>query len=99
MKIELIATPETITPKKVQKLQRYSPGFAESVANTRVQAVKPWGWCTVTVRVTTSDGVGEAHLGLCSYLGPEDFVENSGYFSDLVREAMADINSRVPVVT
>ena len=88
MKIELFAEPEDVSPEHVEEA---SEGFAAAVREVMGDAVDPWGWCTVIVRVTTPDGVGEDTLGECSYTSALDFIQNSGYFLDMVKDALEEI--------
>lgn len=48
-----------------------------------------WAWCTVEVVVTLGlmgdDFVSASDfLGCCSYKNEQDFIENSGYYEDMV---------------
>ena len=56
-----------------------------------------WAWCMVTVRVELdfSDIYSEQYLGCCSYEGQEDFVKNSGYYDDMLQEALDDIKKQL----
>ena len=93
MKIEILAEKEDVTPERSEELHGFAEGFAECVRNNQ-KISREWGWCTVVVRITTPNGVGEASLGGCSYHSAEDFIKNSGYFSDLVKEAMEVIDTQ-----
>lgn len=62
----------------------------------QLDAGNVWAWASVTVEVTLESGqTGAAYLGCCSYESERDFVENSGYFDDLVREALKDAFDQV----
>lgn len=68
----------------------------EAVRKMKKKAVGEWGWCTAAVTVKVIDqhkNVDEEteYLGCCSYLSAVDFVKNSGYFNDMVREALDKI--------
>lgn len=71
-----------------------APGFAEQVRETLKES-PDWGWCSVKVSVSASIGereiTGSAYLGHCSYYSREDFVEDSGYFDQMVAEAKGDL--------
>ena len=98
--ITLLAVKEDRTPEKVEKSEKYAPGFAEAVRKQEKSAKElrkgsQWGWCTVElkVRVETEAGdVGEgtAYLGECSYTSDLDFMLNSGYYDDILKEATAE---------
>lgn len=94
MQIELIAEREDITPERAEKTQGLAPGFAKAVAEVRRNSKGLWGWCSVKLTVTFKEGrkklVGTAYLGQCSYKDEADFIANSGYFMDMVKEAIAD---------
>lgn len=55
-----------------------------------------WAWASVTVTVTPKvlcKGLeGSAYLGCCSYEDEKDFVKNSGYYEDMVQEALEFLN-------
>lgn len=91
--IKIEAFPEDITPEKAQQISGYAPDFAESVRKAQKKSEAPWGWCSVRVTVKRKKGQrkgrGEAWLGQCSYQNEQDFIENSGYFYDLVKEAIS----------
>lgn len=98
MKITLTTIPEDISPEQAEKWHGYAEGFAESVKQVQDSIESSsdlqWGWCTVKVSVEIEDkynGIkrtGDAYLGLCSYKSAADFIANSGYFQDLVSEAL-----------
>ena len=50
-----------------------------------------WAWCCVKVTVSTAYFKGVSYLGGCSYESGKDFVENSGYYQDMVDEALSDM--------
>ena len=112
MKITLTALPEDFSPEQAEKMHGYAEGFAESVKQVQDSIESSsdlqWGWCTVKVSVEIEDKyngikrVGDAYLGECSYRGAADFIANSCYFLDLVREALNNarpvkLQSRVSV--
>lgn len=62
----------------------------------RLDAGNVWAWASVEVQVTLESGqTGRAYLGCCSYANERDFIESSGYFDDLVREALEDAFDQV----
>lgn len=88
MKIWIEAFSEDITPEEAQRTCGYTSDFADAVRKVEAKAEAPWGWCTVKVTVNKDQGLGVAWLGQCSYLNEQDFMENSGYFLDMVKEAL-----------
>jgi len=103
MDISITCEAELETPEHSEKVTHSAPGYAKAVREMMRKAEGHWGWCTVTVNVLIGTKVGAgikariigakigaAHLGNCSYLNAEDFVKNSGYFEDLVKEALAN---------
>ena len=62
----------------------------------RLESGDAWAWASVEVQVTLESGeTGAAYLGCCSYEGERDFIENSMYFDDMVREALKDAFDQV----
>jgi hypothetical protein len=92
--IELSCEDETETPEHSEKVTGFEPGYAKAVRKVMKKAVGKWGWCSAVVQVTIKDEhkrvVAEAteYLGNCSYYSAADFAENSGYFNDMVQEAV-----------
>lgn len=97
--IKLHAEAETVTPKDAEKQNKYCNGFADTVTKTKKEATAPWGWCTVVVTAEYTHNkkvyMGTATIGLCSYLNELDFVYNSGYYTDLVKEALDDLKKQL----
>lgn len=93
MTIELRAEPDDLTPKQAERIHGFAAGFAEAVQAVKKKATGRWGWCTVVVCVTIGKRTAERTLGGSSYESETDFVQNSGYFMDLVNECLAEINS------
>lgn len=67
----------------------------------RVHHGDPWAWFTAIVEAKwiTESGVevfiGSTSLGCCSYENEKDFKENSGYYEDMCKEALNDLNQRI----
>lgn len=62
----------------------------------RLESGDEWAWANVLVEVTLESGeTGVAYLGGCSYANERDFVENSGYFDEMVQEALKDAFDQV----
>lgn len=60
-----------------------------------------WGWCSIAVTVTLKNATGHftpsgtAYLGHCSYENKGDFILNSGYYKQMVKEAAEDMLRQV----
>lgn len=67
-----------------------------------------WAWFTAHVRVTFDGLTSDQYLGACSYENEADFrrdgfqvtaadgtVSSAGYFSDMVSEAIDDLNAQI----
>ena len=91
LNIRVLAEPEDISIKQVAK--DCAPGFEEAVRAARKKS-RRWGWCTVHVIVSLRSNpeiTGDAYLGACSYYSRKDFIENSGYYDQMVDDATADM--------
>lgn len=77
-----------------------APGFLEAVRAVRKKS-RRWGWCTVAVTVKLRKGPqdieGVAYLGCCSYYSKQDFIENSGYYSQMIDDAIVDLQREYAV--
>jgi hypothetical protein len=56
----------------------------------------PWKWCCVKVTASYTDPTGrtyseDEYLGCCNYDSKEDFINNSGYFEDMKKEAIESL--------
>lgn len=94
LKIEVFAEADDITPERAEKLYGFAPGFAVAVREVKKRAKGKWGWCTAVVRVKTDNGEAEDSLGGCSYESDVDFIQNSGYFTDMVKTCLKEISDR-----
>ena len=54
-----------------------------------------WAWCTVKVTVSGYGLIGTDYLGACCYLSGKDFIDNSGYFEDMLSIAIDDLQAQV----
>ena len=59
-----------------------------------------WAWCCVRVTAAWSALDGEEYtgcdsLGCCSYAGEKDFTRGGGYFDDMKREALDNLNKQI----
>jgi hypothetical protein len=55
-----------------------------------------WDWCVVRVRLELAYSYISSvqYIGCCSYEHRQDFIHDSGYYSDMVNECLADINEQ-----
>lgn len=71
-----------------------APGFEEAVRDG-IKKSRTWGWCTVVVTARFKDdptaASGVDYLGCCSYTSKQDFIDNSGYYEDMVQRAVEDL--------
>jgi len=59
---------------------------------------KRWGWCSVKVTASlpgVPDVEGVDYLGACSYASRQDFIDNSGYYQDMVKTATAELDKEL----
>jgi hypothetical protein len=54
-----------------------------------------WAWCCVRVTATWGEFEGNDYLGGCSYRDEKEFRAEGGYFEDMCREALADLNAKI----
>jgi hypothetical protein len=67
---------------------------AEDAILARLEDGDTWAWASVEVKVSFRDLSASDHLGCCSYRDEGDFRE-SGYFDDMVDEALARLNDKL----
>jgi len=89
------------TPEQSERRTSSCEGYAEAVRKVMKIAKGGWGWCTATVTAQLKDRnrvVDEetSYLGNCSYISSYDFVANSGYFNQMVSDALRDLAKRHP---
>jgi hypothetical protein len=95
VEITLLAEPEDIDPSGC-----FDSGDPESdrilVESIRKSACSgnTWAWCYVIVGVTWKGYRGEASLGCCSYESEDEF-RTYDYFSDMVDEALGELNEKI----
>lgn len=54
-----------------------------------------WAWATMCVTAEWESLKETEYLGCCCYDGEEDFRNNSGYFEEMVDQAVANLNTRL----
>lgn len=95
IQITLTTEPEDDTPEHSERVTGSAPGYAKAVRKVMKTAEGRWGWCNAKVEAKTThkdrEFVATNWLGNCSYYSAQDFVENSGYFEQMVKEAVADL--------
>ncbi len=72
--------------------------FAKSVHQLKKTCKSVWNWCQVIISVrprTTKVYEGEQSLGQCSYKDRQDFIDNSGYYEDMIHGATDDLNRQI----
>ena len=74
-----------------------SEQFAQAVKSMKDQS-PVWGWCVVIVHVVWGPFEAKQYMGECSYESADDFKENSGYYDDMVKEALSEINADIQAV-
>jgi len=50
-----------------------------------------WAWCCAKLTVSYDSLESVEYLGCCSYESAEDFKLNSGYYEDMIKEALNSI--------
>jgi hypothetical protein len=61
----------------------------------RLNAGDAWAWAFVTVSAKWDAFEASDSLGGCSYESERDFIENSGYYDDMVSACLADLNDQI----
>ena len=61
----------------------------------RLDACDLWAWCVVRVIASFGPLEADAVLGGCSYCDEAGFTEPGGYFDDMKKEALADLQRQV----
>lgn len=96
VKIDVRAEDEDLSYKQEGKM--CGPGFVESVQEN-LKKSRRWGWCTVAITASIKFGdrkiEATTYLGACSYISKQDFIENSGYYEQMVTEAVEGLESYV----
>lgn len=89
VRIEVLAVQETNDPE-----MHFDDTEIVSEIRQRVEDGDVWAWCEVTVRASIGPIYGEGHLFACSYENEDDFRQ-CGYFEDLKKEALADLDRKI----
>lgn len=67
----------------------------ESEIMKRLEHDDVWAWATVSVAVNWQGLKENEYLGCCCYESEEDFRNNSGYFEEMVDQAITSLNTRL----
>lgn len=54
-----------------------------------------WAWCCVKVEACYAGFEATEYLGCCSYESKDDFIENSGYYEDMVETCLENLNEQL----
>ena len=97
--ITVEALAEEETPEQSEKRTGSMKGYAKCVRENLKTAEGRWGWCIVKITVLggwlrqSSYGTPN-YLSNCSYQSAQDFIKNSGYFQQMVDEAVAEATAQ-----
>ena len=100
--VDDVGTLLTLQIQPMEEVDSYRDTYADDpdliAAFARAEAVCAlWGWCCVRVKVCVPDTAlfGDAYLGECSYASEKDFIETSGYYDQMVQDAVTDLNDKI----
>jgi hypothetical protein len=65
--------------------------LAEDSIREDLENGNEWAWCTIKVSLQWKGYEGVDYLGACSYKSKSDFIEQDGYFPDMVASAFDDL--------
>jgi hypothetical protein len=54
-----------------------------------------WAWCSVEIKCEYEGLTAEDYLGGCSYKNERDFIKHSGYYNDMVRTCIMDLQKQL----
>ena len=95
--IKVEALQEDTAPEHHARVCGFSEDWVKSVREMMAKN-RIWGWCMVKVTVEHEDYpeiTGSATLCGCSHRSKKDFINNSGYYEDLVNDALAETQTVV----
>jgi len=61
----------------------------------RINEGDVWAWALVSVKGTYKGLEATDYLGQCSYKDEQDFVENSGYYEDMVASVLQTLQDQL----
>ena len=62
---------------------------------SRINNGDVWAWASVEVKVTWETFEASDYSGCCMYDDENDFIQNSGYYDDMVEFALDDLNRQI----
>ena len=72
--------------------------FCDAVKETRAKAAGAWGWCTVKVTGVLKGDIkfnDVEYLGCCSYHGKHDFMAPGGYYDDMCKTVLVNVQKQL----
>lgn len=57
-----------------------------------------WAWCSICVTCEYMGLQAEDYLGQCSYASKEDFIKTSGYYEDMVKTCIEDLQKQLNAI-
>ena len=98
VQVQLTVLPEEDVPVTGNACYSGDENFDQMVEHeilARLEQDDIWAWAMVGVSVAWEGQHSTEYLGCCCYESEEDFRNNSGYFEDMVEEALANLNKRL----
>lgn len=96
VEFEVLCEPEDISyVGNCSAIDEETDRQAENWIAEQLDAGNLWAWCQVIVKACWEEFEGIATLGGCSYQSEREFCQPGGYYVDLRKEALADLNDRI----
>lgn len=92
VKVSIVASPESDESPK----DHFPPDLAYRIIMDAYRYGNVWAWCTITVRVEWNDLHGSDSIG-CSHYGSEAAFKADGYYPDMLKEALIDLNEKIQI--
>jgi len=67
----------------------------EQLVRDQLEAGNDWAWCCVKVSAKWEGFEGTDFLGCCSYESEEQFKQPGGYYEDMLKVALDDLNAEI----
>ena len=91
--ITVTAEQEYITPAQ------YFKGLDNPTAikdiEQQIETGNMYAWCTMKVKCKFMGLTATDYLGCCNYKSQQDFIDNSGYYQDMVNTCLRDLNIQI----
>jgi hypothetical protein len=72
---------------------------AEKWVRDQLDAGNEWAWFTAHVCVTYRDAIeADAYLGQCSYDSEAAFKEPDGYYHDMIKECLLELDRKLAIL-